>query len=209
MYKKYWMEPKALGRPAKFDRDQAVDTVMDEIWARGYEACSVKALSETLGITRSSFYNAFGSRDALFEEVLSLYVTRAPDHALEDVAEGDLVLPAIERLFREIARARAADKDALGCLAVNCIAELAGNEKPSGAIMEKALRTNIDRFERLLRQAARNGEIESARGAREKALELQSLQIGLNVLSKVERDERTLWAVAKQTLYGLGLLPKQ
>ena len=48
-----------MGRPAKFDRDKAIEIIMNEIWKKGYEACSVKALSEKLSITRPSFYHAF------------------------------------------------------------------------------------------------------------------------------------------------------
>ncbi len=54
-----------MGRPSKFDREAAIDKVMQEVWRNGFERASVKALSERLGITRSSFYNAFDSREAL------------------------------------------------------------------------------------------------------------------------------------------------
>ena len=61
-----------MARPSKFDRQTAVELVMNDIWRSGFEANSVKAISEKLGITRSSFYNAFGSREALFLEALSV-----------------------------------------------------------------------------------------------------------------------------------------
>lgn len=60
-------------------------------------------------------------------------------------------------------------------------------------------------LERLLDQAAANGEIENREDLREKALALQNLLIGLNVMAKVVRSEDDLWAAAKQTLKGLGL----
>ena len=45
-----------MSRAKAFDRDAALALLMEEIWEHGYEACSVKSMSETLGITRSSFY---------------------------------------------------------------------------------------------------------------------------------------------------------
>jgi len=194
-----------VGRPLSFDRAAAVETVMNEIWRRGYEACSAKALAEALGITRSSFYNTFESREALFEEVLALYVSRAPDHGLSEIREGDPVLPRISGMFREISRVRAEDNDAKGCLAVNAIAELVGVDETLGPYMEEMIMGSIDRFERLVRQAAAQGEIPSTKNARGKALALQNLLVGLNVLSKVIRSEKELWAVAKEALEGLGL----
>lgn len=50
-------------------------------WRDGYQANSVKALSERLGITRSSFYNAFESREAMFMEAFERYLERSPDRA--------------------------------------------------------------------------------------------------------------------------------
>jgi len=63
----------------------------------------------------------------------------------------------------------------------------------------------LDRLELLLHQAAENGEIENKGDLREKALALQNLLIGLNVMAKVVHSENDLWAAARQTLKGLGL----
>ena len=194
-----------MGRPAKFDRDAAVEVAMNEMWQHGYEACSVKALSETLGITRSSFYNAFESREALFEEALMLYALQSPDHAFSDVGKDEAVLPLISRVLREVCRIRVMDEAARGCLAVNSIAELVGNDERLGPLLEDAMQERIDRLERLLRQAAKNGELASAKGAKEKALALQSLIVGINMLSKVVRSEKDLWRASKLGLEGLGL----
>ena len=60
-----------MARPSKFDREDALDVVMNQIWQTGYRNNSVKSLAEVLGITRSSFYNAFGSQEQLFKEVLA------------------------------------------------------------------------------------------------------------------------------------------
>ncbi len=194
-----------MGRPAKFDRQAAVERVMNEIWRHGFEACSVKAISEKLGITRSSFYNAFGSREALFLEALTLYFTQSPDKALAEMDSKASVLKVLTNVFREVCRSRAADPEARGCMAVNCVAELVGVDDTLGPVLEKAILSSLDRLERLLGQAAANGEIKDKGDLREKALALQNLLIGLNVMAKVVRSESDLWAAARQTLEGLGL----
>lgn len=194
-----------MGRPAKFDRDQAIESVMNEIWRNGYEACSAKAISERLGITRSSFYNAFKSREALFLEVLELYASRAPDRALADIAPGAPVLPSISSVFHDVCRVRAADAEARGCLVVNSIAELVGVHKRLEPVLKEMLRRGLERFRVLLRQAADNGEIKDAEDIDEKAMALQSLLIGINVMSKAGHSEEELWGMARQTLKGLRL----
>jgi len=194
-----------MGRPAKFDRQSAVELVMNEIWRSGFEACSVKAISEKLEITRSSFYNAFGSREALFIEALELYFTQSPDKALAMVDDNASILKVLTQVFKEVCRVRASDPEARGCMAVNCIAELVGVDETLGPVLKKAILDRLDRLEYLLDQAVANGEIENKGDSREKALAVQNLFVGLNVMAKVVRSEDDLWAVAKQTLKGLRL----
>ncbi|PIW27607.1 MAG: hypothetical protein COW30_09945 [Rhodospirillales bacterium CG15_BIG_FIL_POST_REV_8_21_14_020_66_15] len=194
-----------MGRPAKFDRDIALESVMNEFWRNGYKACSVKAISEHLGITRSSFYNTFKSREDLFRECLGLYAGRAPDRFLSDVTPETPVLPLLASVFHGVCRARAADPEARGCLVVNSMAELIGVDADLGPILEGMARRGRDRFRALLRQAVKNGEIADADDMDETALALQSLLIGINVMSKVERSEKRLWGMARRTLEGWNL----
>jgi len=198
-----------MGRPVKFDRDHAVKIVMNEIWKHGFEACSVKAISEKLGITRSSFYNAFETREALFIEALDLYFSQSPDRVLTQIDSETRVIPLLTGMFKEVCRARASDPEGRGCMAINSVAELVGVNKPLGPMLEKAVLNSLNRLERLLRQAAATGEIEDGGNLRDKALALQNLLIGVNVLSKVVRSERDLWAASRQTLTGLGLYAEE
>jgi TetR/AcrR family transcriptional repressor of nem operon len=194
-----------MGRPSKFDRSEAVTAVMNEIWRRGYEGSSTKALSETLGITRSSFYNAFKGREALFLEALDLYFSQSPDRVLNDVPPDTSILRTLTDMFREVCRVRAADKEARGCLAVNCVAELVGVDETLGPALVSIFQKSLARFESLLARAAARGEIADNGDLHEKALALKNLLVGINLMSKIVRSESELWAIAKHTLNGLGL----
>jgi TetR/AcrR family transcriptional repressor of nem operon len=57
---------------------------------------------------------------------------------------------------------------------------------------------------KILELAVELGEIE-AQNTHTKALALQNLVFGLNVMSKVIRDEKELWAIAKHSLEALQL----
>lgn len=194
-----------MGRAAKFDRQAAVATYMNEIWKNGFEANSVKAISEKLGITRSSFYNAFGSREALFLEALELYSSQSPDRVLNDIDDGVDIRTLLTDLFRNICRVRAGDAETRGCLAVNGICELVGSDDKIGPVLERVLSASIDRFYSILLQAAKKGEIVDDGKLHEKALALQNLMVGLNVMSKIVHSEAELFAIARQTLEGLSL----
>jgi AcrR family transcriptional regulator len=66
-----------MGRPRTFDRDAAVDQAMHLFWEHGYQATSLSQLKAGIGggISAPSFYAAFGSKEALFEEVVERYMS--------------------------------------------------------------------------------------------------------------------------------------
>lgn len=194
-----------MGRPSKFDRQAAVEIAMHEIWRNGFKASSVKALSELLGITRSSFYNAFADRTDLFKEALNLYFSQAPDQVLEHVRPDARILQVLTTLFREVCRVRVTDPEARGCMAINSVAELVGVDEALGPFLEEAMLHSRVRFERLLQRAVENGEIQDDGDLPAKALALQNLLVGLNLMSKVVRKEEDLWSCAELTLKGLAI----
>ena len=194
-----------MARPSSFDRKAAIETAMQEIWRNGYEASSVKTISESLGINRSSYYNAFGSREGLFKEVLAAYFAQAPDRVLYDELP-DIPIPAlITGTFREICRVRAADPEHRGCLAINCLAELTGDGNELGQDLVGAVITSADNFEKLLDIAVTRQELPDLINTRATALALQNLLVGLSVFSKALTDEDELWLTVKTTLIGLGV----
>ncbi len=195
-----------MARPSKFNREEAVKFAMNEFWRDGYEANSVKALSEKLGITRSSFYNAFDSRQALFDEVLTLYFNQSPDRALTKATPEMSIKKLLTDTLRDVCKVRSEDPEARGCLAVNCVAELCNTNDDLGPKLEQAVLSNAAHIEKILGWGVANGEINAQTNIHALALSLQNLFIGLNIMAKVVRKEADLWQVAKTTLQGLDLL---
>lgn len=195
-----------MARPSKFDRDAAIETVMQEIWRTGYEANSVKAISEKLGIARSSYYNAFGSREDLFKEALAVYFAQSPDRVLYEDVSDRRVRRLISDTFRKACAARACDPEGRGCMAINGLCELAGGPHAElGAMLVEAVLASAARIETLLELAVSRGELDPDTDVHGKALALQSLLIGINTLSKAVRSENELWLAARTGLQGLGI----
>jgi len=79
----------ARGRPRGFDRDQALERLMQVFWARGYEGAQLNDLTAAIGVKPPSFYAAFGSKEDAFREAIDLYIATigsAPMRALEGAA---------------------------------------------------------------------------------------------------------------------------
>jgi AcrR family transcriptional regulator len=106
------------GRPRAFDRDDAVDQAMQLFWQHGYDATSLAQLKAELGggISAPSFYAAFGSKEALFDECVQRYLA-----TFAQVTEclWDETLPprqAIETALRQSARMQCDDGHPKGCM---------------------------------------------------------------------------------------------
>ena len=193
-----------MARPAKFDRREALNAAMNAIWKNGFEPSSVKALSELLGITRSSFYNTFVSREALLREAIPVYAAQSPDAPLHN-GEAASALRLISKVFRDVCRVRATDPEAKGCLIINTVCELCPDTEGLGAELADLVLGSAKNLERLLAMARDAGELARDADIHALALALQNLMIGLNVFCKVVRSEDELWLLARTTLEGLGL----
>lgn len=66
----------AMGRPRTFDREKAIEDAMYLFWQHGYESTSLALLKAGIrnGISAPSFYAAFGSKEALFQECVQRYL---------------------------------------------------------------------------------------------------------------------------------------
>lgn len=116
------------GRPRAFDREQALDAAMRLFWAQGYEPTSLNQLKAAMGeISPASFYAAFGSKEALFDEVVRRYQS---SYGQVTASLKDEDLPpreAIESALRRSARMQTDQTHPPGCLIIlgasNCSPE--------------------------------------------------------------------------------------
>ncbi len=197
-----------MSRPMKFDKQQAIEAAMNQFWQTGYDMNSVKALSAHLGITRSSFYNTFSSRENLFREAIELYIADPMNNALYAIPSDKPFKPEVSRVFRELCKTRTSDIEHRGCLLVNSIAELSVSE--DGADLVAYLNHIVQQGRALLvnriEMAQNAGEFTSKLDANKLALSLQNLNFGTNLMSKLVHDEQDLWASCEPILGGLGFL---
>ncbi|MGE8154064.1 TetR/AcrR family transcriptional regulator [Pseudomonas vancouverensis] len=107
-----------MGRPRTFDRDHAVEQALHLFWQYGYDATSLSQLKAGLGggISAPSFYAAFGSKEALFDECVQRYLA-----TFAQVTEclWDESLPprqAIETALRQSARMQCEEGHPKGCM---------------------------------------------------------------------------------------------
>lgn len=193
------------GRPASFSRDAAIERAMHLFWRDGYLAVTARDLAQAMGIQRSSFYNSFKSKQAVFDEALRLYAGLAPDRRLDGIEAGQAVIPVLVDTLRELCRVRAADAEARGCLVCNSVSELVGVEAGLGARLEEMIENRVSVMHRLFARALERQEFSPRIPVDDLARYFVTFLLGINVASKVIRSETELWSICRAYLLGIGV----
>ena len=192
-----------VGRPKEFVRDVVLDRAMRVFWSRGYEATSIQALVDRMGIQRGSLYGAFKDKRGLFLAAVEHYNRVESARllaALEDPTAGK---DAIRRFFRmKVELTRVAGRPR-GCLVTNTVAEFAFGDRRTGARVGAALARLEAAFHRAVVRAQRAGEIDARRNARALARFLTSSAQGLSVMAKSRSDRAVLDDIVETTLTAL------
>ncbi len=106
-----------LGRPRKFNEEEAVEAAMRVFWDKGYEGASLRDLTEAMGISRPSLYACFGNKETLFRQALDLYEREKMAYVGEALT-APTARGVAERLLRGGLEMQTSVSDPKGCLGV-------------------------------------------------------------------------------------------
>jgi TetR/AcrR family transcriptional repressor of nem operon len=173
---------------------------VDCFWQRGYEATSVRDLSQRMGIGGPSLYNAFGDKRALFLQALERYMDRATRARMRRLEASLPPKQAIRRFFQEIVERAANDRDRRGCFLINSALEIAPHDAELGGEIAERL-GEIEAFLcRQVRAAQADGSVAKTRNARELARLLLGVLLGVRVLARAKPDRALLEGMVRPAL---------
>jgi AcrR family transcriptional regulator len=185
-----------IGRPREFDRDEALQEAMELFWAQGYEGTTLADLQKAMGrITAPSFYAAFGSKEALFREVVELYHKTQGAPMVKALTKAPTARAAVEGLLRAVARNVCQPSKPRGCLvvlsAMNCMPANKGVEdfmREQRAIGEKFIRQR-------LRRGTAEGDLPSAADINGLASFYTSVVNGMAIRARDGASRKTLGTI--------------
>ena len=135
-----------MPRPVSFDRDAVVRAARTLFWHDGYEA-SVPDLERVTGLARSSIYNTFGSKRALFDEAVQSYLDEVIRPRLrplesETVAPGAIVdyLTGLRAAFQHPDSMTASS----GCLLINSAGTAIARDPHVARVIADAHHASVD-----------------------------------------------------------------
>jgi TetR/AcrR family transcriptional repressor of nem operon len=179
------------GRPSIFDEEKVLDKATELFWTRGYEATSLDDLLGVMGMGKSSFYHAFGSKKELFEKVMDRFVNDTVHRMMTELPVHPRPMERIREFFREIAEG-GWGLHRKGCFMGNTVVELTNTDRALG---DRAVR-RLERMEALFYQyiaaAQRSGELQTREDPMVLARYLQTMWNGLNITRRIHPDPGAL-----------------
>lgn len=180
--------PPCPGRPRGFDADRALEAGLEIFRRHGYEATSLDALTQAMGISRSSLYACFGSKRGVLIAALARY-SRTGLAGLAALAEAAGTPQArVRAMLHSLAAPQAGP---YGCLLVNCITELAPHDPEVAALG----RRHLAAIEALIARRLAPADPEAATA---QAGALMALALGTISLRKSGMDPARLSATLAQ-----------
>jgi AcrR family transcriptional regulator len=104
-----------MARLREFDEDEVLDKALLLFWERGYEGTSLNDLLQSTGLTKSSLYQAFGSKEGLFERVVQRYHDHHLGFRYEALSE-PTPRRIVERLLYGMVELHVGKRTPAGCL---------------------------------------------------------------------------------------------
>lgn len=199
-----------MGRPRNFDRDQAVEQAMHLFWQHGYDATSLAQLKAGLGggISAPSFYAAFGSKEALFDECVQRYLNT---YAQVTECLWDESLPprqAIETALRQSARMQCDNAHPKGCMVTLGVmsAPSPENARVADALTQSRLRTRAG-IVACVERAMAAGEWPGTPDPQVMATVFDSFLQGISILARDNTPHETFDAAISQLLLTWAVAP--
>ncbi|RMS83085.1 TetR/AcrR family transcriptional regulator [Pseudomonas savastanoi] len=192
-----------MGRPRTFDRDVAINQALHLFWEHGYDATSLSQLKANIGggITAPSFYAAFGSKQALFNEVMERYLNT---HGRVTDSLFDNTLPpkeAIELTLRRSAKMQCEPDHPKGCLvALGLMSACTEESKAISAPLAKARSLNRAGIVACIHRAVAAGELPATVIPETLAAAFDSFLLGLSTLARDGVPYATLDAAVTQMM---------
>ncbi|WP_217697166.1 TetR/AcrR family transcriptional regulator [Pseudocolwellia agarivorans] len=137
---------KKMGRPLKFNKDQALASAINVFWSKGYEGSSMKDLTTAMGINAPSLYATFGDKHQLYLQAIDSYTSKDDCGPIVAFESESNIKEAIKSFFKTALEYATTNEDGIqGCFLSTCVSTSAGSiegvqERLKQAIKETDIR---------------------------------------------------------------------
>src|SRR5246127_4116264 len=135
--------PRRPGRPAQFDRDNALAALLWLLWSKGYDAATQEEMLAATGLSSSTLYRSFGTKADILEAALARYLAWA-DEMFAPLEHGRRGVADVHAFLDHLRAQLDGPMSDAGCLVCNTM------QNPIN--VDPRIRTLTDRYMRRLRR---------------------------------------------------------
>ena len=191
------------GRPREFEVGAARDAAMQLFWTRGYEAASLSDLLSAMGLSKSSFYQTFESKYALFEQCLVRYGELLINDMRGGMAAAPNALAFIHGALTGISKETRDPRGRRGCLMMNTAAEFAQSDPGIARCVTAGMDASRAVFTEAVAAAQVDGEIDAKANTEALADYLVTTVIGLKTQVKAGASSKQIRSIAELSVAAL------
>ena len=189
-----------MARSKQFDERQALAAAMLVFWEKGYECTSISDLEQAMGLKRTSIYNTFGNKSAIFERVMTCYKESvmsalfAAMDAAPDIREG------VRRLMNGALDIHFDEDNPGGCLVVLSLMESGQHDEQSLGSMQQTIHELKNALQVRLNKAKKSGELSRHLDAGSTATTIATTMNGMMVMGKANFTRASLKKTVNQVV---------
>ena len=131
------------GHPRTFDPEQMLDQAMQVFWQRGYEATSLQDLLAATGLSKSSLYQTYPSKRALFEAALRQYCSQRRRELRERLQAAASPREFLRAWLLCALEEERAGEPPRGCMLANVASEFSQADPEIAALLDSAPKQEI------------------------------------------------------------------
>jgi len=189
-----------MARPTAFKQKDVLDSVVKLFWKKGFEATSMQDLVDQTGLNRSSLYNSFGSKEALFLLAFDHYVLHFSRERLASLETAKTAKGRLKVYFDDLLFFSIHEGKGLGCLLTNSAVELAPHDKSIKKKLLKGFETVKQTFLKVLKEGQEAGDLAATKDSEALANFFLNTVQGIRVLARAGAPEKDLKQVVKVAL---------
>lgn len=191
-----------IGRPLQHEPEAALKAAIQTFWRFGYYHTSMRDLLGAMALSRSSLYQAFGNKEALFLLALNHYRDELLTTLSEQLDAADSAWSFIEHLLYSAAETDS-QQASLGCLLFNSATELGGETSLPAQTARDSVASVTAFFHEVIKRAQHEGSIAETRDPQSAAQFLTLSMSGLRLLMKSGASKQQAQQTVGYILRGL------
>src|ERR1700730_6198097 len=150
--------PRRPGRPAQFDRDNALSALLWLLWSQGYDAATQEEMLAATGLASSTLYRSFGTKADILEAALARYLAWA-DEMFAPLEHGRRGVADVNAFFDHIRAQLDGPLSNAGCLVWNTMQNAVNGDPRIKTLTERHMQRLRRGLTAALQRAADAGEL--------------------------------------------------